>query len=109
MFKYINRLLFRKNKANNGPLNNYQAIRPKRRTGARIGAVPLVGAYSFDLEQYVSITPDMVLYFLFESKGRLFFEVSSNGAGDKLRAPDRSIIYLKKGRFLSNIGNFKRI
>jgi len=109
MIKYIYRLLFRKNKANNRPLNNYQAIRSKRRTGARIGAVPLVGGYPAQLEQYVSITPDMVLYFLFESKGRLFFEVSSNDAGDKLRAPDRSIIYLKKGRFLSNIGNFKRI
>lgn len=109
MIKHIYNRLFRKNNANNGPFNNYQAIRPKRRTGARIGAVPLVGAYSFDLEQYVSITPDMVLYFLFESKGRLFFEVSSNGGGDKLRAPDRSIIYLKKGRFLSNIGNFKKI
>jgi hypothetical protein len=67
------------------------------------------GAYSFDLDQYVSITPDMVLYFLFESKGRLFFEVSSNGDGDKLRAPDQSIIYLKKGRFLANIGNFKKL
>jgi hypothetical protein len=109
MIKHIYNRLFKKYSDNTGPLNNYQAIRPKRRTGARIGAVPLVGAYSFDLDQYVSITPDMVLYFLFESKGRLFFEVSSNGDGDKLRAPDRSVIYLKKGRFLANIGNFKKL
>lgn len=109
MIKNIYNRLFKKYSDNTGPLNNYQAIRSKRRTGARIGAVPLVGAYSFDLDQYVSITPDMVLYFLFESKGRLFFEVSSNGDGDKLRAPDQSIIYLKKGRFLANIGNFKKL
>lgn len=109
MIKHIYNRLFKKYSDNTGPLNNYQAIRSKRRTGARIGAVPLVGAYSFDLDQYVSITPDMVLYFLFESKGRLFFEVSSNGDGDKLRAPDQSIIYLKKGRFLANIGNFKKL
>jgi hypothetical protein len=51
----------------------------------------------------------MVLYFLFESKGRLFFEVSTNKTGDNLRAPDQSIIYIKKCRFLSNIGNFKKL
>jgi hypothetical protein len=109
MIKYIYNRIFKKNIDNKGPLNNYQAIRPKSRTGARIGAVPLIGGYYFDLDQYCSITPDMVLYFLFESKGRLFFEVSTNKTGDNLRAPDQSIIYIKKCRFLSNIGNFKKL
>jgi hypothetical protein len=89
-------------------LKPYQKIVTLKRTGANIGAVPTKGAKLYELDEYKSITPNMDLFYLFESKGRLFFEVKSYETGQFL-APNNCIIYIQKDRFLKNVDNFIKI
>jgi hypothetical protein len=89
-------------------LKAYQKIVTLKRTGANIGAVPTKGAKLYELDEYKSITPNMDLFYLFESKGRLFFEVKSYESGQFL-APNNCIIYIQKDRFLKESENFIKI
>ena len=89
-------------------LKPYQKIVSLKRTGANIGAVPTKGAKLYELDQYKSITPNMNLFYLFECKGRLFFEVKSHETGQFL-APNNCIIYIQKERFLKETANFIKI
>ena len=89
-------------------LKPYQKIISLERTGANIAAVPIKGAKLYKLDQYKSITPNMDLFYLFESSGRLFFEVKSYETGQFL-APNNCIIYIQKSRFLKNIDKFIKI
>tara|TARA_R100000655_G_C2964954_1_gene189492 strand:+ start:782 stop:1108 length:327 start_codon:yes stop_codon:yes gene_type:complete len=108
MLKLIKRLLllFAPNKA----LFTYgQALRPIIRTGAQIGAIPLKGCYYYNLNDYISLTPKMCLFYLFEDKsGRLYFQVKAPET-QKGAAPDGSIVYIKRVRFKQKKQVFKKI